>query len=152
MLDSELRKRIHTPDAEELITKIRQSARLVTSLPPDIQQIARDSYAFSLNSVFTLAACTTFLAYLVRLPIPDKELEHRPQVRKRPSTATVHDQEQATTFSADTPIESEDEDEDGNIPPDIPERIRRLSTFEPMAGVTVMDLESDKIGGSARRR
>lgn len=92
-LETELRKRIHTPDAEQvrflfvymygsfdswtlafldtcqLITKIRQSARLVGQLPPDIQRVARDSYAISLKTVFVFSACSTLLAYLVRLPV-----------------------------------------------------------------------------------
>ncbi|KAG6916909.1 hypothetical protein DXG01_004742 [Tephrocybe rancida] len=54
-LDSELRARIHTPGAEETIKHIRQSARLIGELPPGLQRIARDAYAASLNSVFTLA-------------------------------------------------------------------------------------------------
>lgn len=68
-LESELRKRIHTPDAEELITKIRQSAHLVGQLPPDLQRIARDSYDVSIKSVFFFAACSTLLSYIVRLPV-----------------------------------------------------------------------------------
>lgn len=42
---------------------------LVGKLPPDLQRIARDSYAVSLRAVFTLAACSTLLAYIVRLPV-----------------------------------------------------------------------------------
>jgi hypothetical protein len=42
---------------------------LVGKLPPDLQRIARDSYAVSLRAVFMLAACSTFLAYIVRLPV-----------------------------------------------------------------------------------
>ena len=53
----------------QLIKRIRQSARLITSLPPDLQRIARDSYSSSLKSVFFFAACSTMLAYLVRLPV-----------------------------------------------------------------------------------
>ena len=54
----------------QLIKRIRQSARLITSLPPDLQRIARDSYSASSKSVFFFAACSTvLLAYLVRLPV-----------------------------------------------------------------------------------
>ena len=53
----------------QLIKRIRQSARLITSLPPDLQRIARDSYSASLKSVFFFAACSTMLSYLVRLPV-----------------------------------------------------------------------------------
>ena len=53
----------------QLIKRIRQSARLVESLPPDLQRIARDSYSASLKSVFFFAACSAMLAYLVCLPV-----------------------------------------------------------------------------------
>ncbi|KIJ16260.1 Drug:H+ antiporter-2 family protein [Paxillus involutus ATCC 200175] len=76
-LASELRQRIHGPDAAEVIMDIRHSLSLVTSLPPDLQRAARDSYAASLRTVFILAACSTLTAYIVRLPIPEKEMEDR---------------------------------------------------------------------------
>ena len=53
----------------QLIKRIRHSARLVGSLPTDIQRLARDSYASSLKSVFILAACASLLAYICRLPV-----------------------------------------------------------------------------------
>jgi hypothetical protein len=87
-LASELRQRIHGPDAAEVsicfayipvpcrltfriqvIMDIRHSLSLVTSLPPDLQRAARDSYAASLRTVFILAACSTLTAYIVRLPV-----------------------------------------------------------------------------------
>jgi len=87
-LDRELRSRILGDDAAEvsiyvlrspsrcyalslvqIVNKIRHSATLVGKLPPDLQRIARDSYAISLRAVFTLAACSTLLAYIVRLPV-----------------------------------------------------------------------------------
>ncbi|KAF8949993.1 hypothetical protein BDZ97DRAFT_1934744 [Flammula alnicola] len=39
-----------------------------------------DAYCASLHRVF-LAACSTLLAYLVWLPIPDKEPEHEPRTQ-----------------------------------------------------------------------
>ncbi|KAF9228964.1 vacuolar amino acid permease [Gyrodon lividus] len=77
-LDSELYKRIQTPDAAETISMIRHSATLVARLPPDLQRAARDSYAVALHAVFVLAACSTFLAYVVRLPLPEKNLDRSP--------------------------------------------------------------------------
>lgn len=53
----------------KLIKRIRHSARLVDSLPTDLQRLARDSYASSLKSVFILAACASLLAYICRLPV-----------------------------------------------------------------------------------
>ncbi|KAI6027188.1 vacuolar amino acid permease [Pisolithus marmoratus] len=78
-LDSELHKRIHGPDAAEVISGIRHSATLVARLPLDLQRAARDSYAVALHDVFILAACSTLMAYIVRLPIPSKNLENGPR-------------------------------------------------------------------------
>lgn len=78
-LDSELRKRIYGPDATEIINSIRRSATLVASLPPDLQRAARDSYAGAIRDVFIFAACSTLMAYIVRLQLPDKALEHGPR-------------------------------------------------------------------------
>ncbi|KAF9009700.1 vacuolar amino acid permease [Cyathus striatus] len=149
LLDSELRKRIHTPDAEELILRIRQSARLVATLPPDLQRSARDAYDISLKAVFTFAACATLLAYLVRLPIPDKALEHRP----RPTRTEVNAESSESSVSpqSESPIESPiySDDEENDIPA-TPRKIprRRLSTYESTE--SGMDLENARIGGSAR--
>jgi len=172
LLDRELRKRIHTPDSSQMIRQIRQSARLVATLPPDIQSAARESYAISLKAVFTLAACSTFLAYVIRLPMPDKVLEYKPR-RKRssaqarnsapsvsPNNGDVNGADPSSTLlppshatpqnlidSPDTPLGS-DSDEDHATAIPRPPRPRRLSTFESVDGL--MDLESDRIGGSAR--
>jgi hypothetical protein len=86
VLDSELRKRIRGPDANEVssnlrvprfgspvslqtIRRIRESAKLVVSLPPDLQRLARDSYDRTLRIVFIMAMCSTLMAYIVRLPV-----------------------------------------------------------------------------------
>ncbi|KIM52409.1 hypothetical protein SCLCIDRAFT_1223761 [Scleroderma citrinum Foug A] len=78
-LDVELRKRIDRPDAAEIIHNIRHSATLVAQLPPDLQQAAKDSYAVALRDVFVFAACSTLVAYIVRLPVPEKSLDHNPK-------------------------------------------------------------------------
>ena len=62
----------HRPSLQT-ITRIRESAKLVISLPPDLQRAARDSYAVALRIVFITAMCSTLMAYIVRLavsPIP----------------------------------------------------------------------------------
>ncbi|KAF9032949.1 major facilitator superfamily domain-containing protein [Panaeolus papilionaceus] len=79
-LDVELHRRL-PPGSEDLISRIRHSARLVAELPPDVQRSARDAYAASLKAVFMLAACASLLAYLARLPIPDKHLDDKPRVQ-----------------------------------------------------------------------
>ncbi|KAG6810703.1 hypothetical protein H0H92_010666 [Tricholoma furcatifolium] len=76
-LDSELRARIHTPDAAEAsgtIKHLRHSARLISELPPGLQRIARDAYAASLKSVFTLA-------------IPDADLDNGPSTNAGPAVS-----------------------------------------------------------------
>ncbi|KAF8959682.1 vacuolar amino acid permease [Flammula alnicola] len=67
-LNTELHARLPS-ESEELIKRIQHSARLVGTLPSDVQRIARDSYAASLKSVFVLAATASLLAYLARLPV-----------------------------------------------------------------------------------
>jgi len=66
-LDKELHKRLTDPGSEDLIRRIRQSSRLVLSLPPNEQRHARDSYQIALRAVFITAACSTLTAYVVRL-------------------------------------------------------------------------------------
>jgi len=186
-LERELRSRIHRPDAEDvrhydpdplhsavlivlpmqLIRRIRQSTRLISSLPPDLQRIARDSYSVSLKWVFFFATCSTLLAYLVRLPvrsfhlshpslsllqriysllidnlqIPDKLLEHRPR-------------EAITSQSPPSDSESENyviHDDSHTGQNGVPvARPRRLSTYENVDAV--MDPESVKSGTSTSRR
>lgn len=78
-LNTELHKRISGQGSEELISRIRHSATLVAELPPDLQRAARDAYAGSIQNVFIAAACSTFIAYLIRFPVPDRELEDEPE-------------------------------------------------------------------------
>ncbi|KZT18906.1 MFS general substrate transporter [Neolentinus lepideus HHB14362 ss-1] len=160
-LDRELRKRIKGPNADELITKIRHSARLVAELPPDLQREARDSYAVGLRTVFITAACSTLLAYIARLPIPDKELEGSPRKEPRPNEhvdSEASTPAQSATVTPSTSIPGTPASETGNATnltrPTLQKvvasrRARRLSTYE--SADAIMDLEDDKVGGSARR-
>ncbi|KAJ3560302.1 hypothetical protein NP233_g10927 [Leucocoprinus birnbaumii] len=77
----------HSP-AELLINKIRHQAKFVASLPPELQHPARDAYNASLKTVFLYTAISTFFAFLVRLLVPDKHLDARPQTigSARPET------------------------------------------------------------------
>ncbi|KAF9790402.1 MFS general substrate transporter [Thelephora terrestris] len=164
VLDSELRKRIRGNDANETIRKIRQSATLVVSLPPDLQRAARDSYDTALRTVFIMAMCSTLMAYMVRLPIPDKYLEepepadHHPESPQHPAQLDAENAASSVVTSPlDTPCDSDSEsDRDERTPilrtsaggPNF-RRPRRLSSYESVDGV--MDLEDDIIGGTARR-
>lgn len=164
----------------QIVKRIRESAKLVVSLPPDLQRPARDAYGIALKMVFIVAMCSTLMAYIVRLPvsfasnhtlwsigshvvqIPDKSLDEPepagppPQTPQHPSQADVANNHSTVTSPLETPLDSDDEDRDERTPilrtrdsrPDL-KRPRRLSGYESVDGV--MDLESDVIGGSARR-
>ncbi|KAI5119530.1 hypothetical protein M0805_002552 [Coniferiporia weirii] len=167
-LDRELHARIQGPDSERLIREIRHSSKLVAKLPPDLQRAARDSYAISLRAVFIYAAVSTFLSYLVRLPIPEKSLdEPRGEVTRKPSmhiesgAPPAGDQDQQErSANALAYVESDDEEGEehtqvADVRPSVPNpraiapgRRRRLSTYE--SNDAIMDLESDVVGGSAR--
>ncbi|KZP06007.1 MFS general substrate transporter [Athelia psychrophila] len=169
VLGSELEKRIHGPDAAKLIKNIRHSSRLVASLPPDIQRDAREAYATSLKAVFTLAACASFLAFVVRLPVPEMKLDSKSRPRKRstsvvPSrpldgpvdsvnanptkaTAVMSDDDLERSRSPDQDLDQEEEglgDHIGAVR--VPVR-RMLSTYENVEGS--MDSENERFGGSA---
>ncbi|KAJ7753413.1 vacuolar amino acid permease [Mycena maculata] len=162
-LDSELHKRIKTPDAEELILRIRRSSAVIRTLTPEQQQEARDSYAIGLKTVYIFAACSTFLAYLVRLPIPDQDLDQAHARRRRQTTGETPNQNGSAASStppefeppsaAETETEQDDHEADAEAQRSRPQPLvrrprRRLSTFESTDGF--MDLESDQIGASAR--
>lgn len=87
-LNDRLWKRIHGPDADEvwffglramarsdatvilqIIRKIRSSAKAVAHLSPELQRVARDSYAESIHKVFLFAVCAAVAAYVARLPV-----------------------------------------------------------------------------------
>ncbi|KAG9310523.1 major facilitator superfamily domain-containing protein [Chiua virens] len=76
-LDTELRQRIHIPDADKIISEIRHSFSLVVSLPPDLQRAAQDAYAASLRTVFMVGTCSLLVSYFIRLPIPEAPMEKR---------------------------------------------------------------------------
>ncbi|KAF7295800.1 Vacuolar amino acid permease [Mycena chlorophos] len=83
-LDSELHKRF-PPDSDKLILRIRRSAAVIRDLLPEEQRLARDAYAISLRAVYVFAAASTLIAYLVRLPIPDQDLDTA-HGKKKPGT------------------------------------------------------------------
>ncbi|KAG0701578.1 major facilitator superfamily domain-containing protein [Suillus ampliporus] len=146
-LDNELRSRIHGDGAAEIVNRIRHSTTLVGKLPPDLQRAARDSYAISLRAVFTLAACCTLLACIVRLPIPEKTLDSLPKetdIGSKSSCPESRGLPPADGYAVD----SDEEDEDTR--PLLSQRGRRFSTLESTEGI--QDLESASIGGSARKR
>jgi hypothetical protein len=58
-----------TVSPSQIIRRIRESAKFVISLPPDLQRSARDSYAVALRIVFIVGMCSTLMAYIARLPV-----------------------------------------------------------------------------------
>ncbi|KAJ6500868.1 major facilitator superfamily domain-containing protein [Mycena sanguinolenta] len=160
-LDTELRKRFQFPGADELIMQIRRNSAYVRTLLPEQQRDARDSYAIALKTVYIFAACATFTAYCVRLPIPDMDLD-KAHARRRQSAALAEARREqgAVASSSTTPPEStsateteteQDEAESTATPrPNAGGRRqqrRRLSMFESTDGPT-MDLESDEVGSA----
>ncbi|KAJ7586749.1 vacuolar amino acid permease [Mycena floridula] len=141
-LERQLRRRITGPNKDQLVKDIRQIARLIEKLPPDLQRIARDSYSGALKNVFLFAAVSTLLAYLVRLPIPEKDLDKRPSA----PTSPVGANSDLPAAVAPVCIPTHDEEE-----PRVAARghHRRLSTYESTDGI--MDFESETVGGSARK-
>ncbi|KAF9063647.1 hypothetical protein BDP27DRAFT_1384898 [Rhodocollybia butyracea] len=145
-LESALRERIHDPNAEEIIAHIRQNARAIATLEPELQRIARDSYAVSLKVVFAFASVSALFAYIVRLPIPDKILDSRPGLN---SVAPPPHSALSPAPVANNP--SEEQTEASPVSSSLRSAISNkhsLSTFESPDGV--MDSESSRIGGSAR--
>ncbi|KAG1731218.1 major facilitator superfamily domain-containing protein [Suillus paluster] len=137
-LDHELRSRIHGDGAAEIVSKIRHSTTFMGKLPPDLQRVARDSYAISLRAVFALATCCALLAYIIRLPIPEKKLDRRPGGTDK-------------STSPDSPANGHAVDSDEEDTPRFPsQRGRRFRTPESTEGT--QDLESASIESSARQR
>lgn len=148
-LDYELRSRIHGDGAAEIVSQIRHSTTLVGGLPPDLQRAARESYAISLRAVFTFAAFSMLLAYLVRLPIPEKDLDSpRKETDTRPKSISPRAESRALPPANGHHAMDNEGIEDTR--PLHSKRERRFSTLEPTEGT--QDLESASIGGSARQR
>ncbi|KAJ7061516.1 MFS general substrate transporter [Mycena amicta] len=177
-LDDELRKRF-PPGSDELILKIRRSSAFIRELIPEQQRLARDSYAISLKTVYIFAACSTFLAYLVRLPIPDQDLDKAHAKRRLsaappapapvaggpPTESPSAGSLMVGTSESESPLDPEDvSSRSGSITPTElePEPVRpgprpvpgRRGHRRRLSGFESidggMDLESDVVGGSAR--
>ncbi|XP_006458763.1 hypothetical protein AGABI2DRAFT_115784 [Agaricus bisporus var. bisporus H97] len=131
-LAHELNARITGPGAEELITRLQHEANLIISLPPDTQRAARDAYDASLKAVFIYAACSTFLAFIVRLPIPDKELDSRPKVAEPtqapiPEESDESERDESPSRASETDVTVVEEDGLGEED-DFKKRVERVLT------------------------
>ncbi|KAF8313423.1 MFS general substrate transporter [Clavulina sp. PMI_390] len=74
ILRTQLRDRIHVPNADELIREIRHSTSIIRTLDPDLQEAAVGSWAIALRAVFIFNATFAFLSILACLPIQENEL------------------------------------------------------------------------------
>jgi len=74
VLLSKLRQRIHGPNAEELISRIRHSTDVIRDLDPALRKSAIDSYADALRIVFICQAILNVLAFLSCLAIQENPL------------------------------------------------------------------------------
>lgn len=153
----------------------------MAQLPPHLQRAARDSYAIALRAVFILAACSTLLAYIARLPvrrnlsfasrpltkrpisqIPDKSLDGG-----RPRGGSTGDEPRSVAAPPENPLEvtgdpddtddtdveaiSDHDDDEDNLPPIRPMQKRRRLSTYESSDGG-MDLEGEEYGGSARPR
>jgi len=143
LLNKELRKRFTGPGSEELVQRIRHSAQSVHELPPDLRLAARESYAVSLRAVFYFAAACTFIAFLIRLPIPELSLDQG--VKPAPSNTAnqppvnesrVVQGDVERPFQEHRTVGSDDDDdefeEDDSVTQPLRRALgtRRLSTYE----------------------
>ncbi|KZV67770.1 MFS general substrate transporter [Peniophora sp. CONT] len=150
-LVKELQRRITGPEADSVIDRIRHSATLVASLPSDIKDQATASYEIAIRAVFIMAAASTLLAYMIRLLIPDRDLNDLSRRRAEepraaaasPSAAAAGVAPTPSLSDADSPESDADEAADRvsqrsvDIHPRVsarptPRKIRRLSGYESM--------------------
>lgn len=122
ILDKQLREQITGEGAAELILRIRHSTKLVASLDPHNQRIARDSYAAALRSVFLYAAACSLVSFVLRLWLPELSLDQGPDTSTVPTRA-------ASVASNESAID-EREDAIADLRPIPRPRTRRLSTLE----------------------
>ncbi|KIJ25279.1 hypothetical protein M422DRAFT_237141 [Sphaerobolus stellatus SS14] len=178
LLYDELSKRITGPDAASTISRIRHSSKLVARLEPTLKQYARDSYGIALRRVFFYAACATLTAYIIRMAIPDKNLdEEELPVRRSSKRHSIHRRSTGNLAAASLPLDvdrqrqprmqspermSPNEMEDAIAGDEVSSDAdtastptlqaqpirRRLSTYSSTFGVE--DLE-DEMAGSARQ-
>ncbi|VDB85201.1 unnamed protein product [Peniophora sp. CBMAI 1063] len=154
-LDRELKSRITGSDADSIIDSIRHSATIVATLPPAIKDQATASHAIAIRAVFIMAATSTLLAYIIRLPIPDCNLDDLSRKRAEqprnvaaaaPSAAAVegaltseHNQTESEGSTLSDADEATDQvpqasiDTHSQVPArPAPRRTRRLSGYESM--------------------
>lgn len=74
VLLSKLRQRIHGPNAEELISRIRHSTDVIRELDPILRKSATDSYADALRVVFICQVALSFLTFLSCIAIQENPL------------------------------------------------------------------------------
>ncbi|KAF8306899.1 vacuolar amino acid permease [Clavulina sp. PMI_390] len=86
VLLSQLRTRIHAPNAEELIREIRHSTYIIPTLEPELRAAAVTSWAIALRTVFIFNAAFAFLALLACLPIEEHELQSTAKTPVKSST------------------------------------------------------------------
>lgn len=148
ILSGELRERLHGPDSEKLIKRVKHSSEIVRQLPLDLQRPVRDSYGIALRAVFLLAATCTVLAYLVRIPIPELSMDEDDDHNESAIESDQDDDRISNQTSPRTATPSSEESERHDTSPiTIPSRpmlTRRLSTYQN----TPMDVDR---GRSARR-
>ncbi|KAI9510420.1 MFS general substrate transporter [Russula earlei] len=87
VLLSKLRQRIHGPNAEQLISRIRHSTDVIRDLDPALRKSAIDSYADALRVVFICQVALNVLTFLSCMaiqenPLPGTHEEQESQYRR----------------------------------------------------------------------
>ncbi|KAJ6606028.1 MFS general substrate transporter [Mycena vulgaris] len=104
-LTTELRQRIHTPNAEDAVQ------RFIRTLEPiEEQRAAQDAYTMGLKSAYVFAACATLLASIARLPIPDQDLDKAHSRRRQIAEADSTDPAASSTASLGTGVAIQQDD------------------------------------------
>lgn len=139
LLFAQLRERITGPDALDIIGQIRHDAKIVKTLPPELKEEARKSYAYALRTVFIFCAICTFISFLVRLPMPEHSLDE-PPTASRPGSPDSDSEDEDKSDVEDDEEAHVGEAADTSTPtgptPSMPStrpmrpKVRRFSTYE----------------------
>ncbi|KAF8308600.1 MFS general substrate transporter [Clavulina sp. PMI_390] len=85
ILRTQLRDRIHAPNAEELIREIRHSTSIIPTLEPELRDAAVTSWAIALRAVFIFNAILALVALLACIPMEEHELSSTVSTEVKPS-------------------------------------------------------------------
>jgi hypothetical protein len=155
-----------------MVRRIRHSIRLVATLPPDLQKDAQASYGIALRMVFTLAACSSFLAFVIRFvvralvpsarfprsekprpKIPDKSLDEEHASDAPPKAVTgddVEQQAQAQPSQLQPQLQSQPQPQPQPHPQGSPQLRHALSRASLAGSCAITDDDEEGTSAGAR--